>query len=75
LAELLSLHNFTISLQEHSENAKGLFLDFDTNALAAQGRASQVRFEQAKSHDYKGINIGIGFQHDASPENLAKTIP
>src|ERR1700732_4718015 len=51
LAEIVSLYNFAVSPKEHGENSKRLLLDFDTYALAAQGRAGQVRFEQTKFHD------------------------
>jgi hypothetical protein len=52
LAELLSFDDFAIPLEEHCQNAKRLFLDFDANALAAQRGADQVDLKQAKFDDY-----------------------
>src|ERR1700738_909887 len=72
LAEFVSLYNFAVSPKEHGENSKGLFLDFDTYALAAQGRAGKVCFEQTKFHDWGGINLCIGFQQVASPGELCQ---
>jgi hypothetical protein len=45
LAKLFSPDNLPILLEQHRQDAKGLFLELDPDALAAEARPSQVRLK------------------------------
>src|SRR5438445_9171547 len=74
LAGLLPFDDFAIPLEEHGKNAKGLFLNLDPDPLAAQGRASQINLEQAKSDDYGRVDTGIEVQATKPTVSLGYTI-